>query len=87
MQVGLPNISTPPKLTMLTFQPLEAFRPHSSSSLAQSSMISDQWTQPLHSSDSSASATTSPQTIGVKRRLGMGRSATGYSNKKFKPPA
>lgn len=87
MQVGLPIISTPPKLTMLTFQPLEAFQPHSSSSLGQSSMISDQWTQPLHSSDSSASATTSPQTTGVKRRLGMGRSATGYSNKKFKPPA
>ncbi|CAA7266986.1 unnamed protein product [Cyclocybe aegerita] len=27
-----------------------------------------------------------PQTVGVKRRLGMGRTTTGYSNKKFKPP-
>jgi len=27
---------------------------------------------------------TGPQTAGVKRRLGMGRSTTGYSNKKFK---
>ncbi len=82
----LPFVS--PNVTMLTFLPLEALRPHSSSSLGQSNMISDHpWSQPLHSSDSSASATTSPQTIGVKRRLGMGRSKTGYSNKKFKPPA
>ncbi|KAF5367496.1 hypothetical protein D9758_003744 [Tetrapyrgos nigripes] len=28
----------------------------------------------------------SPSTAGVKRRLGMGRSTTGYTNKKFKPP-
>ncbi|KIM39807.1 hypothetical protein M413DRAFT_184097 [Hebeloma cylindrosporum] len=27
-----------------------------------------------------------PQTAGVKRRLGMGRTTTGYSNKKFKKP-
>jgi hypothetical protein len=27
-----------------------------------------------------------PQTAGVKRRLGMGRNTTGYSNKKFKKP-
>ena len=38
------------------------------------------------SNSSQATPPLVPQTAGVKRRLGMGRTMTGYSNKKFKPP-
>lgn len=65
---------------VLTSSPLEAPRAHSSSSGQSSDRTR---TRPLHSL--STAGTTA--IIGVKRRLGMGRSTTGYSNKKFKPPA
>lgn len=53
-----------------------AIAPHSSSPSLPSS----------HTVSSSPAADPPGPVAGVKRRLGMGRPHTGYSNKKFKPP-
>jgi len=42
--------------------------------------------QPCLSQPQATSRAVLPPTTGVKRRLGMGRTAGGYSNKKFRPP-
>ena len=81
------SISMPGPSQKLTLPHSRETQPIVQAAESSSRLDSSPSTQLSHfPEDQNSSPITATQTVGVKRRLGMGRVTNGYSNKKFKAP-